>query len=67
MEFAKVAPNFEHALDKSINETGIALSNALNFVDRKTRRERLDLPNGYRSLLQSQTAFADDSMKEIIF
>ena len=64
-EFSKRAPEIEHALDRSLEEAGQALSNALTSLDNKTNREQLELLNGYRTFLQDQIAFVDERIKAI--
>ena len=64
-EFSRTTPRFEHALDKSLDQAGLALSNAINSVDKKTSREQLELLNGYRSFLQRQVAFVDARINTI--
>ena len=64
-EFSKTAPKIEHALDKSLDEAGRALSNALDSIERKTRSEQLELLNGYRSFLQRQIAFVDSRINAV--
>ena len=64
-EFSRTAPRFEHALDRSLDEAGQALSNAMNSIDKKTSPEQLDLLNGYRSFLQRQVEFVDARMNKI--
>jgi hypothetical protein len=64
-ELAKRTPEIEHALDRSLDEAGQALTNALKSVDKKTNREQLEVLNGYRTFLQGQIAFVDDRIKAI--
>jgi len=64
-ELSETTPKFEHALDQSLDEAGRALSNTLKSVEKKTRREQLELLNGYRTFLKGQVAFVDDRIKAI--
>jgi F0F1-type ATP synthase membrane subunit b/b' len=64
-ELSKTTPRIQHDLDRSLEEAGRALSNALDSVDKKTRREQMELLNGYRSFLQRQVSFVDDKIKKI--
>jgi signal transduction protein with GAF and PtsI domain len=64
-EFSKRAPEIEHALDRSLEQAGQALSNALTSLDKKTNSEQLELLNGYRTFLQGQIAFVDERIKAI--
>jgi signal transduction protein with GAF and PtsI domain len=64
-ELSKTTPKIEHALDQSLDEAGLALTNALKSVEKKTNREQLEVLNGYRTFLQGQIAFVDDRIKAI--
>ena len=65
IELSKTAPNLQHDLDKSLEEAGRGLSNALSSIQNKTNREQVDLLNAYKSFLQKQIAFVDDRLKAI--
>jgi hypothetical protein len=65
MELSKTAPNLQHDLDRSLEEAGRGLSNALNSIQNKTNREQVDLLNAYKSFLQRQISFVDDRLKSI--
>lgn len=65
MELSKTAPNIQHDLDKSLEEAGRALSNAISSIQNKTNHEQMDLLNAYKSFLQKQIAFVDDREKAI--
>jgi hypothetical protein len=64
-ELSRTTPKIEHALDQSLDEAGLALTNALKSVEKKTSREQLEVLNGYRTFLQGQIAFVDDRIKAI--
>jgi F0F1-type ATP synthase membrane subunit b/b' len=64
-ELSKTTPKIEHALDRSVDEAGHALSNALMGIEKKTGHEQLELLNGYRAFLQGQVAFVDKRIKAI--
>ncbi len=64
-ELSKTTPRIEHALDRSLDQAGQALSNALKSVDKNTGREQLELLNAYRTFLQGQVAFVDERIKAI--
>jgi len=65
MELSKTAPNLQHDLDRSLEEAGRGLSNALSSLQNKTNREQVDLLNAYKSFLQKQITFVDDRLKAI--
>ncbi len=64
-ELSKTAPQIQHDLDKSLEEAGRALSNALSLIDKKTSHEQMDLLNAYKSFLQKQIVFVDDRLRSI--
>jgi F0F1-type ATP synthase membrane subunit b/b' len=64
-ELSKTAPKIQHDLDRSLEEAGLGLSNALSSIEKKTNREQVDLLNAYKSFLQKQIAFVDDRLKSI--
>jgi len=64
-ELSKTTPKVEHALDRSVDEAGQALSSALAGIEKKTSREQTELLNGYRAFLQGQVAFVDKRIKAI--
>ncbi|MDA4137421.1 MAG: hypothetical protein OK449_10545 [Thaumarchaeota archaeon] len=64
-EFSKRAPEIEHALDRSLEQAGQSLSDALTSLDNKTNREQLELLEGYRTFLQGQVAFVDERIEAI--
>jgi F0F1-type ATP synthase membrane subunit b/b' len=64
-ELSKTTPKIEHALDRSVDEAGQALSNALMGIEKKTSHEQIELLNGYRAFLQGQVAFVDKRIKAI--
>ena len=64
-ELSKTAPKIQHDLDRSLEEAGRGLSNALSSIEKKTNREQADLLNAYKSFLQKQIAFVDDRLKAI--
>lgn len=64
-ELSKTAPKIQHDLDRSFEEAGRGLSNALSSIEKKTNREQVDLLNAYKSFLQKQIAFVDDRLKSI--
>ena len=64
-ELSKTAPKIQHDLDRSLEEAGRGLSNALSSIEKKTNREQVDLLNAYKSFLQKQIAFVDDRLKSI--
>jgi F0F1-type ATP synthase membrane subunit b/b' len=64
-EFSKTTPRIEHALDRSVDEAGLALSNALMGIDKKTSHEQIELLNGYRAFLQGQVAFVEKRIKAL--
>jgi hypothetical protein len=65
VELCKTAPNIQHDLDKSLDEAGKALSNALSSIENKTNRQQIDLLDSYKSFLQKQITFVDDRLKAI--
>ncbi len=62
-ELSKTTPKIEHALDRSVDDAGQALSNALSAIDKKAGHEQIELLKGYRSFLQGQVAFVDKRIK----
>ena len=64
-ELSKRAPKIQHDLDKSFEEAGRGLSEALSSIEKKTNREQVDLLNAYKTFLKKQTAFVDDRVKKI--
>ena len=62
-ELAKTTPDIEHALDRSLDGAGQALSIALESVETTTTREQIELLNGYRRFLQGQIEFVDNRLK----
>jgi hypothetical protein len=62
-ELAKTTPKIEHALDRSMDDAGQALSSALKTIDRASSHEQLELLKGYRTFLQGQAAFVDKKIK----
>ncbi|HME19330.1 MAG TPA: hypothetical protein VKF15_06330 [Nitrososphaerales archaeon] len=64
-ELSRTTPKIEHALDRSVDEAGQALSNALMGVEKKTSHEQIELLNGYKAFLQGQVAFVDKRIKAI--
>ncbi|MDA4129000.1 MAG: hypothetical protein OK422_06065 [Thaumarchaeota archaeon] len=64
-ELSKTTPKVEHALDRSVDEAGQALSNVLTAIGKKTSHEQLELLNGYRAFLQGQVAFVEKRIKAI--
>lgn len=62
-ELSKTTPKIEHALDRSVDDAGQALSNALKTIDKKASHEQMELLKGYRSFLQGQAAFVDKRIK----
>jgi hypothetical protein len=62
-ELTKTTPKIEHALDRSVDDAGLALSNALKTIDKMTSHEQLELLKGYRNFLQGQAAFVDKRIK----
>lgn len=64
-ELSKTTPKIEHALDRSVDEAGQALSNALTAIDKKASHEQIELLNGYRAFLQGQVAFVEERIKAI--
>ena len=65
MELSKTAPNVQHDLDRSLEEAGRALTNAISSIESKTNRQQIDLLNAYKSFLQKQIAFVDDRVMAI--
>jgi F0F1-type ATP synthase membrane subunit b/b' len=64
-ELAKKAPKIEHDLDKSVDDAGRALSNALTAIGMKTSHEQMELLKGYRAFLQGQVAFVERRIKAL--
>jgi hypothetical protein len=62
-ELSKTTPKIEHALDRSVDDAGQALSNALSAIDKKAGHEQMELLKGYRTFLQGQVAFVDKRLK----
>jgi hypothetical protein len=62
-ELSKTTPKIEHALDRSMDDAGQALSNALKTVDKMASHEQIELLKGYRTFLQGQAAFVDRRIK----
>jgi hypothetical protein len=64
-EFSKRAPEIEHSLDRSLEQAGQALSNALTSLDKRTSGEQLELLAGYKTFLQGQIAFVDERIQAV--
>jgi len=64
-ELSKRAPKIQHDLDKSFEDAGRGLSNAISSIEKKTNREQIDLLNAYKTFLKKQTAFVDNRVKKI--
>ncbi|MGA2875024.1 MAG: hypothetical protein ABSE82_05710 [Nitrososphaerales archaeon] len=64
-ELSKRGPKIQHDLDKSFEDAGRGLSNALSSIEKKTNQEQVDLLKTYKSFLKKQVAFVDDRVKKI--
>jgi hypothetical protein len=64
-ELSKTTPKIEHALDRSVDDAGRALSNALQTIDKAASHEQIELLKGYRNFLQGQAAFVDKRIKSM--
>ena len=59
------APKLVNALDESIDKSTKALSDSLKVVDKRTRREQLELLKAYRSFLRKQADLIEARVKAI--
>lgn len=64
-QLEKTTPAVVNTLDSSFEKASQSLSETLGVIDRRTRREQVELLKGYRSFLQNQLQLLDSRLKAI--
>lgn len=64
-QLEKTTPKVVNTLDASFEKASRGMSETLSTIDRKTRKEQIELLKAYRSFLQKQVDLIDGRLKAI--